>query len=98
MKTTFETEDIEKIASEVLRKLKPLFKNTGNDGGKDIIFDVRGLSEYLKVDESCVYKQVQLKTIPYFKCGKYTRFKKFQVDKWIDEEKTRVQWFSYNLF
>jgi excisionase family DNA binding protein len=82
MKTSLEKEDIEAIATEVLSMVKPLLENNG--GGEDIIFDVKGLADYLKVDETWVYRQISLKTIPFFKVGKYTRFKKSAIDRWAD--------------
>ena len=86
MKINLEQEDLKLIAKDVAETLKPLMKNNKKSGGSDIVFDVKGLAEYLKVDTSWVYNQVHLKTIPYFKCGKYTRFKKSQIDMWIDSE------------
>ena len=53
---------------------------------EDNIFDVKQLACYLKVDESWIYKQVSLKAIPFFKCGKYTRFKKSEIDRWVESE------------
>ena len=70
----------------VAETLKPLLKNTKKSGDSDTIFDVNGLAGYLKVKDTWVYNQVGLKTIPYFKCGKCTRFKKSNIDKWIDSE------------
>ena len=86
MKLNLEREDLKSISKDVADTLKPLLKNNKKNGDRDIVFDVKGLSGYLKVNESWVYNQVHLKTIPYFKCGKYTRFKKSNIDKWIDSE------------
>lgn len=68
------------VAGEVLKKLKPLLEK---GSGEDVIFDVKDLSEYLHLDESWVYKAVSQKTIPYFKCGVYNRFRKSEIDEWI---------------
>ena len=86
MKINLEQEDLKLIAKDVTEALKPMLKNNNKSGGSDIVFDVKGLAVYLKVNESWVYNQVHLKTIPYFKCCKYTRFKKSNIDKWIDSE------------
>lgn len=77
---------VREITQEVIRALKPLLSGKSED---DTVFDVEGLAKYLQVDESWVYKQVSLKTIPYFKTGKYTRFKKAAVEKWIDSQTVR---------
>lgn len=88
MKTELEREDIEAIADKVIEKLKPLIAGNGKDE-KDIIFTPETLAKYLQVDTSWVYKQVSLKTIPYFKSGKYTRFRKSVIDKWIESQTVR---------
>ena len=86
MKQNFEQEDLKLIAEDVAKELKPLLKKNTKSKNSDTVFDVKNLAEYLKVNKSWVYNQVHLKTIPYFKCGKYTRFKKSNIDKWIDSE------------
>jgi len=35
------------------------------------------------VEASWVYRQVSMKRIPYFKAGKYIRFRKLDIDRWI---------------
>ena len=50
----------------------------------DIIFTVESLAEYLQV-----YKSVSTKSIPYIKIGKYTRFKKSVIDKWVETQTVR---------
>ena len=86
MKLNLEQEDLKSIAKNVAETLRPLLKNNKKSSDSDIVFDVKELAGYLKVNESWVYNQVHLKAIPYFKCGKYTRFKKLQIDKWIEQE------------
>jgi excisionase family DNA binding protein len=86
MKLNLEQKDLKLIAKDVAETLKPLLKNNKKSGDSNIVFDVKELAGYLKVNESWVYNQVHLKTIPHFKCGKYLRFKKSNIDKWIDSE------------
>jgi hypothetical protein len=71
LKTELENQDIEAIAQRVSELLKPML-SYNSKCKDDEIFDPENLAEYLKVDLSWVYKQVSLKTIPYFKTGKYT--------------------------
>lgn len=89
MKAELEPQDIEAIAQRVIELLKPLLAGNGKQEDTDIIFTPETLAEYLQVDTSWVYKQVSLKTIPYFKSGKYTRFKKPVIDKWIETQTVR---------
>ena len=84
MKTELEQNDIELIAQQLADKLKPLLCKSPKQT-EDTIFDVKQLAQYLKVDASWIYNQVHLKTIPYFKVGKYTRFKKSVIDRWIEQ-------------
>ena len=84
MKSELEHNDIELIAQQLADKLKHLLCKSSKQT-EDTVFDVKGLAQYLKVDKSWVYNQVHLKTIPYFKCGKYTRFKKSVIDRWIEQ-------------
>jgi len=50
------------------------------------IFDIEGLAKYLNVTTQWCYDAVSKKTIPYFKVGRYNRFKKAAVDKWIESQ------------
>ena len=84
MKAEIEHNDIEAIAEKVVEKIKPLFCKSSKQID-ETIFDVKELALYLKVDKSWLYNQVHLKAIPYFKCGKYTRFKKSVIDKWVED-------------
>ena len=84
---TLPPELVDLIADRVIEKLKPLL--SGNGKQDDIIFTPETLAECLQVDTSWVYKQVSLKAIPYFKTGKYTRFKKAVIDKWIETQAVR---------
>lgn len=83
MKIEIEPHDIQSIAERVIELLKPLLSSTEKYTGEDIVFTVETLAEYLKTDVSWVRKQVSAMTIPFFKAGKYVRFKKSAIDKWI---------------
>jgi len=88
MRTELEPQDIDAIAQRVIELLAPRLSGNGKKP-EDEIFDVQGLAEYLKVETSWVYKQVSSKSIPYFKNGRYTRFKKSAIDKWIEAQTVR---------
>jgi excisionase family DNA binding protein len=80
MKMALEQADIEAIAD----LLKPMIATMGRGEQQDAIFDVLSLAKYLGVEPSWVYKQVSLKSIPYCKVGKYTKFRKKDIDKWLE--------------
>jgi excisionase family DNA binding protein len=50
------------------------------------LFDPQSLANYLRVEKGWIYKQVQRRAIPFFKAGRYLRFRKSAIDRWIDEE------------
>lgn len=84
LKSELEKEDKQEIAKEVVEMLIPFLSNIKQEG-KDTIFDVAGLAGYLHIDKSWIYKQVSLRAIPFFKAGKYTRFRKSVIDRWIEK-------------
>lgn len=89
MQLSFETHDLDMIANRVFERLRPLItERVAADSVDDTIFTVESLSEYLHVSEQWVYERVQLKEIPYAKVGKFLRFKKKAIDKWLDEQTT----------
>ena len=86
MKIEFEPSDIQAIAKRVVSLIKPLLNNTRQ---KDTILDVRGLCAYLKVTPKWIHERVHLKEIPYYKASnKVLRFKKRDIDKWLESLKT----------
>ncbi len=89
MKTTLEPEDIQAIASAVLEALRPLLSANGKHHAEETIFTPKTLAKYLGVPLSWVYKQTFLKTIPFSKTGKYIRFKRTDIDKWIETQTIR---------
>ena len=84
MKMELEQTDIEAIATRVKELLKPAIVAVGKGVQDDPIFDVSSLAKHLSVDSTWIYKQTSLKTIPYFRVGKYIRFRKKDIDKWIE--------------
>jgi excisionase family DNA binding protein len=89
MNIAFENSDLDAFAQKVFELLKPILTGNNRNEDKDTIFTPETLSKYLQVDTSWVYKQVSLKTLPYFKSGKYTRFKKKDIEKWIENQTVR---------
>jgi excisionase family DNA binding protein len=67
----------------VFEKLKPLLNNS-HDSKDNELMDVKGLAEYLKVKESWVYEKIHTKQIPFQKAGRFPRFRKKNIDKWLE--------------
>ena len=89
MKTQFELEDIKAVSSTVVEWIKPVLCGCSGKKSDDAILGVTDLAVYLGVNQSWVRKKVALKEIPYFKCGKYNRFRKSAIDRWIEAETIR---------
>lgn len=88
MKTEIETEDIQAIAQAVLEVLKPYLLHK-EDRQEEIIFDVPGLCKYLHVTSRWVHERTHLKEIPFYKLSnKQLRFRKKDIDKWLESCKT----------
>ena len=86
MKAEFEPQDVEAIAQRVIELIRPLLIKGQHGNGEDTILDKEALSQYLGVPVWWIYKQVSLKAIPHFKTGKYLKFKKSKIDKWVDSQ------------
>src|SRR4030065_2467388 len=77
---------LESLADRVFERLKPLLVAGQAPGEKDSIFNVSVLAGYLGVTEQWVYDRVTLKEIPHFKAGRYVRFKRSSIDRWIEAQ------------
>ncbi len=71
---------VSKITQEVIRQLKPLLKHEPKN---DSLMDVKRLADYLQVKESWVYKKVHKREIPFYKAGKFPRFRRKHIDLWL---------------
>lgn len=73
------------VAGDVVKALRPLLKEQGRE---DALLSVKGLAGYLQMSEKWVYERVQYNEIPYTKIGSRVRFKKSDIDAWLDTLKT----------
>lgn len=78
---TFPPEFVSAVAQEVAATLRPLLVSREKE--PDAILSPAQLAVLLGVPKGWVYEATAQKTIPYFKAGKYLRFRKSDVDKWI---------------
>lgn len=85
MRTVMEPEDIAAIATAVAAQLTPLVAVERGEPARDVM-DVSEAAEYLRVEESWIYKQAQYKAIPYTKVGKYLRFRRKDLERWLTEQ------------
>ena len=85
MKTQFELDDIKAVSSTVVEMITPILGRSFEKNSNGSIFDQDKLAQYLKVSRSWVDQRISQNEIPYFKCGKYPRFRKGDIDKWINK-------------
>ena len=69
--------------------LMPFLSKGQSKETDDVVFDVPGLCEYLKVTPKWVYERTHLKEMPHYKLSnKVLRFRKKDIDKWLESLKT----------
>ncbi len=92
MKVEIELSDsmLKAIAAEMMNSLKPVVAAGRKVETSDAIFTPEQLAEYLHVKRQWVYERVSLGEIPYFKLGRFLRFRKSVIDKWIDSQSLLV--------
>ena len=56
-------------------------------GSLSSFLDIKGVSEYLTLRKSKIYSLVEEKKIPHYRIGRQIRFKKSEVDEWMEEHK-----------
>ena len=77
---------VDQIVGQIIDKLKPMLSSNRKSDSSDRIFNKKELADYLGVDVSWIDKKVSTNEIPYSKFGKYVRFKKSLIDKWIESK------------
>jgi excisionase family DNA binding protein len=75
----------QEVADRVTASLKPLLSGRKVEP-QDAILTPAQLAQYLHVARQWVYERVSRGEIPYFKAGGHLRFRKFEIDKWIEDQ------------
>lgn len=55
----------------------------------DTLMTVANLAEYLQLDEQTIYKKVEVGELPAIKVGGVYRFRKADIDRWLDTQQTK---------
>jgi len=58
---------------------------------KKQFLDVEGISEYLTMSKSCIYKKVAAKEIPHHKIGARTLFDIDEINMWVKSDGTLTE-------
>jgi excisionase family DNA binding protein len=53
--------------------------------------DIRDLSQCLKMKKSNLYARVEDGTLPHYRIGRLIRFKKADIDRWLESQKREPQ-------
>lgn len=75
---------VREISQEVVKAIRPMLSGKAED---NTILDVDGLAEYLSVKPSWIYQQTHINAIPHHKLGSQLRFRKLDIDKWLESQK-----------
>jgi excisionase family DNA binding protein len=75
---------IQAIGDHVIERLKPIIGKMKQED--DAILNVKGLAEYMNVDENWIYQRTRKKEIPFIKKGKYCMFRKSAIDAWLNQD------------
>jgi excisionase family DNA binding protein len=49
-----------------------------------LLLNIKQISEYLNIKQKTIYKKVEKGEIPYYKIGSLVRFKKEEIDHWLE--------------
>ena len=66
-----------------MEMIRPIIKGSSEDKRDETVLNQDELAKYLKVSRSWVDQKISQNEIPYFKVGKYPRFKKAEIDGWV---------------
>jgi len=88
LKVELDIEDRQAIALAVMEMLKPLIAGNGKQSSSDELLDVQGACSYLKVSKQWIYERTHLNEIPFYKMEGHLRFKKSELDKWLQRYHT----------
>ena len=75
---------VREISQEVVKAIRLLLNGKSED---DTILDVEGLAKYLSVKPNWIYQQTHLNAIPSYRLSSQLRFRKRDIDKWLDTQK-----------
>jgi excisionase family DNA binding protein len=84
LKTLLEDHDIQQITEKILESLRPFLNKQKQSSSEDRMFDVKDLSDYLRVSRSWIYQRTRLNEIPHFKIDGQVLFKKSKINEWIE--------------
>ncbi len=76
---------INDIVEKVVDLITPLLRQNQKNN-HDELMDVKGLADYLNVKKQWVYEKTHINAIPYYKVGKYPRYRKSKIDEWLLEK------------
>jgi len=61
-------------------------KNKQSELNMDKWLTLEQIAEYLQMSTSSIYKMAQASKIPAYKVGRQWRFKKEEIDKWVEKQ------------
>jgi excisionase family DNA binding protein len=74
---------VDEIVKRVVGQITPLLTQNQRSNDNELM-TVDELANYLKVKTSWVYEKVHIREIPFHKAGRFPRFRKRDIDIWLD--------------
>jgi excisionase family DNA binding protein len=71
-----------KSLQNLKRQRRPLVEDISPE-----YFSIQGISQYLGFKRSTLYSLVEQRSIPYYRVGKLIRFKRSEIDLWMEGNK-----------
>jgi len=63
--------------------------NKQNRFAMDKWLTLEQIAEYLQMSTSSIYKMAQVGKIPAYKIGRQWRFRREEIDKWVEKQKVK---------
>lgn len=87
---TFTEEELEALAEKIAHRLFVKL-NTLLNNKEDEILSFDEACRFLKCNKGWLYEKVRFNKIPYVKTGRYLKFKKSELLKWIERNSTKTK-------
>ncbi len=76
----------EEIAEKFARRRERIQRGPGLPTENEF-FNITSLSLYLNIKASTLYTKVQIGELPHYRIGRLIRFKKADIDRWLEEKR-----------
>lgn len=87
MQIKMDDDEIKEIAMEVVKLIRPHLEKE-KPTQDETLFTVETLAQYLHASKKKIYEMVRQKLVPYIKVGGHNRFRKAEIDRWMESHRS----------